>query len=81
MTSAKEKAYKLRHIILVVGIVFTLAGIIWMILPFLSDLDDFAGLFGTADFQRIAVPVKNLTEIRELSLLSSSSYFNNFKLG
>ena len=29
MTSAKEKAYKLRHLILVVGIIFTLGGFAW----------------------------------------------------
>ena len=29
MTSAKEKAYKLRHLILVVGIIFTLLGFAW----------------------------------------------------
>lgn len=33
MTSAQEKAYKLRHFILVVGIVFTLSGLIWVLLP------------------------------------------------
>ena len=48
MTSAKEKAYKLRHLILVVGTIFTLAGIMWAFLPWiLSDFDDYAGLLGT----------------------------------
>lgn len=31
MTSAREKAYKLRHLILVVGIVFTLLGFTWFL--------------------------------------------------
>lgn len=48
MTKTQAIAYRLRHIILVVGILFTVAGIIWAILPLLlSSADDFAGLFGT----------------------------------
>ena len=47
MTKAQKIAYRLRHIILVAGILFTIAGIIWAILPLLSNNDDFAGLFGT----------------------------------
>jgi len=48
MTSFQEKAYKLRKLILVVGIIFTLAGITWAILPLiLSDYEDCAGLLGT----------------------------------
>ena len=31
MTSAQEKAYKLRHLILIVGIIFTLIGFIWIL--------------------------------------------------
>ena len=48
MTKAQNIAYRLRHIILVAGILFTIAGIIWAILPLLlSNADDFAGLIGT----------------------------------
>ena len=51
MTSAKEKAYKLRHLILVVGIVFTVAGIVWVLLPIFCDMDDSefssTGIIGT----------------------------------
>ncbi len=48
MTKAQKIAYRLRHIILVIGILFTIAGIIWAILPlFFSSIEDFAGLFGT----------------------------------
>jgi hypothetical protein len=48
MTKAQNIACRLRHIILVVGILFTIAGIIWAILPLLlSNAEDFAGLFGT----------------------------------
>lgn len=48
MTKAQKMAYRLRHIILVVGILFTIAGIIWVFLPFfLSSAEAFAGLFGT----------------------------------
>ena len=48
MTKAQKIAYRLRHIILVGGILFTIAGIIWAILPLLlSSAEDFAGLVGT----------------------------------
>ena len=48
MTRAQQTARRLRHIILVAGILFTIAGIIWAILPLLlSDAEDFAGLLGT----------------------------------
>jgi len=47
MTKAQKMAYRLRHIILVAGILFTTAGIIWAIIPLFTDVDDFAGLFGT----------------------------------
>lgn len=47
MTKAQTIACRLRHIILVVGILFTVAGIIWAILPLLSNAEDFAGLLGT----------------------------------
>ena len=48
MTKSQKTAYRLRHIILVFGILFTIAGIIWAILPlFLSGIENFAGLFGT----------------------------------
>ncbi len=48
MTNAQKTAYRLRHTILVGGILFTIAGIIWVILPLLlSDAEDFAGLIGT----------------------------------
>lgn len=47
MTKAQTIACRLRHIILVVGILFTIAGIIWAILPLLSNAEDFAGLLGT----------------------------------
>ena len=48
MTKAQTIACRLRHIILVVGILFTIAGIIWAILPLLlSSAEDFAGLLGT----------------------------------
>jgi len=49
MTSAQEKAYKFRRLILVIGIIFTWAGITWAILPAFVDMDDtnLMGLFGT----------------------------------
>ncbi|MBN2594872.1 MAG: hypothetical protein JXA81_15305 [Sedimentisphaerales bacterium] len=47
MTKAQKTAYRLRHIILVAGILFTVAGIVWAILPLFFDADDFAGLIGT----------------------------------
>ncbi|MHC4243875.1 MAG: hypothetical protein ACYS3N_08570 [Planctomycetota bacterium] len=48
MTKAQKTAYRLRHIILVGGILFTIAGIIWILLPlFLSDSEIFFGLIGT----------------------------------
>jgi hypothetical protein len=37
----------LRHIILVVGILFTITGITWAVLPLSFDAQDFAGLWGT----------------------------------
>lgn len=40
MTSAQEKAYKLRHFILVVGIVFTLAGLVWILLPIFYGINN-----------------------------------------
>ena len=51
MTSAQEKAYKLRHLILTLGSVFTVAGLVWVLLPFLYGIDDSEfspmGIFGT----------------------------------
>lgn len=47
MTKAQKIACRLRHIILVVGILFTIAGIIWAILPLFFSIENFAGLFGT----------------------------------
>jgi hypothetical protein len=48
MTRAQTIAYRLRHVILVAGILFTIAGIFWAILPLLlSNGEDFVGLFGT----------------------------------
>jgi hypothetical protein len=49
MTSAQEKAYRFRRLILVVGIVFTLAGLTWAMLPVFFDMDDtnLMGLLGT----------------------------------
>jgi hypothetical protein len=43
MTKAQSLAYKFRHIILVAGILFTLAGIAWAFAPLFGQ----AGLFGT----------------------------------
>jgi len=48
MTRAQQTARRLRQIILVAGILFTIAGVIWAFLPvILSDAEDFAGLLGT----------------------------------
>jgi hypothetical protein len=47
MIRAQKTAYRLRHVILIAGILFTIAGIVWAILPLLFDADDFAGLLGT----------------------------------
>ena len=47
MTKAQERAFRLRHIILVVGILFTIAGIVWAILPLITNIETFIGLFGT----------------------------------
>lgn len=40
MTSSQEKAYKYRRFILVAGIIFTLAGLMWVFLPIFCGLDD-----------------------------------------
>jgi len=51
MTSAQEKAYTLRHLILIFGIVFTLAGLVWVLLPIFCGIDDSefssVGILGT----------------------------------
>jgi hypothetical protein len=51
MTSAQDKAYKFRRLILVVGIVFTLAGLVWVLLPIFCGLSDSefrsSGIIGT----------------------------------
>ena len=53
MTAAQGFAYRFRRWILVIGIIFTLAGIIWLILPFFNNMlgntdgDGFWGLIGT----------------------------------
>lgn len=51
MTSYKELAYKLRHLILVVGILFTLAGLVWIFLPVFCHPNESSfspmGIFGT----------------------------------
>ena len=47
MTSAQEKAYKLRHLILVVGMGFTLAGLVWIFLPILYGPKVSCGIIGT----------------------------------
>jgi hypothetical protein len=60
MTKTQAIAYRLRHIILVVGILFTIAGIIWAILPLLFNVENFAGLFGTV------LIVNNLAQESEL---------------
>ena len=57
MTSAKKTAYHFRLAILIIGILFTLAGIVWVFLPYLNDhLDtNFAGLLGTP----LSLPIDN----------------------
>ena len=53
MTNSQTLAYRLRKLILILGILFTIAGIIWAILPFFNDFFDekfdfdFFGLMGT----------------------------------
>lgn len=53
MTSAQSVGYRLRRVILVVGVVFTIAGIVWCVLPFFNEFFEdyiefeFAGLIGT----------------------------------
>jgi len=53
MTNSQTLAYRLRKLILISGIVFTIAGIIWAILPFFNEFFDekiefeFAGLVST----------------------------------
>lgn len=53
MTSSQGKAYQFRRFILIMGILFTTAGIIWLILPFFNEMFDrqdgegFFGLMGT----------------------------------
>jgi hypothetical protein len=59
MTFAQEKAYKLRHCILVVGIVFTLAGLVWVLLPIFGGINNSEfrsmGILGTVlAFNQIA---------------------------
>ncbi|MCK5603500.1 hypothetical protein KAR91_16565, partial [Candidatus Pacearchaeota archaeon] len=36
-----------RHFIFVFGVLFTVAGVIWAILPYFSGIEDCAGLFGS----------------------------------
>ena len=49
MTKAKTLAYRLRLLILIFGVGFTICGLTWVILPFFNDaLDlDLFGLLGT----------------------------------
>ena len=47
MTRFQGIACRMRHFIFVAGVLFTVAGIVWAILPFFSSLEDFAGLFGS----------------------------------
>ena len=53
MTNSQTLAYRLRKLILISGIIFTIAGILWAILPFFNEslegkIDfDFFGLMGT----------------------------------
>ena len=54
MTSAKTTAYRFRRLIFIIGSLFTIAGVAWVILPFFNDFFDdridfvFYGLIGTA---------------------------------
>jgi len=47
MTKAQKMAYRLRHLILAAGIAFTIAGIVWAILPLFDRPEGYAGLVGT----------------------------------
>ena len=51
MTKARRSAYRLRRLILVAGILYTIAAVCWIVLPFFNDyfFTDFigAGLIGT----------------------------------
>ncbi len=51
MTSAQSKAYRFRHVLLILGLLFTITGLTWTLLPLFEDLEIFgidpAGLLGT----------------------------------
>jgi len=55
MTTAQSRAFRFRRLILIVGILFTLGGVIWCVLPYFSDYleeqfeieFEFYGLLGT----------------------------------
>ena len=46
MTKAKATAYRLRWLILIAGIIYTLLGLAWLILPFFNDTSFVEVLFG-----------------------------------
>ena len=63
MTSAKITAYRFRRLIFIIGSLFTIAGVAWVILPFFNDFFEeridfvFYGLMGT-----VLAPFKAVSE-------------------
>ncbi len=49
MTKAKATAYRLRWLILIAGIIYTLLGLAWLILPFFNDTSFVNALFGGSE--------------------------------
>lgn len=66
MTAAQSLAYRFRRLILIAGIIFTVAGIVWAVLPYLNDFFDryfefdFYGLMGTV---LVFVPVYGINVV------------------
>ncbi len=46
MTRAKNTAYRLRRLILIAGVVYILAGLTWLLLPYFNDTSIVKALFG-----------------------------------
>lgn len=49
MTKAKATAYRLRWLILIAGIIYTLLGLAWLVLPFFNDMSFVQALFGSGE--------------------------------
>ncbi len=67
MTKAKATAYRLRWLILIAGIVYTLLGIAWLVLPFFNDTSFVEALFDDGAFGLMYTPLTpgHLVEMEE----------------